>query len=194
MKPAELRQSPQRNQQRRRGASCFWLWTQMTTWGLTERSLSAWITTSITTTLFYSLATATTSGCQLSHKTLALLFSTTFCGASHQDLGTSSPYSADMFLYTIPASWLCLLVYAFLASYTLSPLSPQYVLDCFRGIFAQPTPWFLFAVIDLCLYGSCAYLKIIVILNSKTEKDKSRLLIFGGSCQHWWILLVIYYW
>lgn len=36
-KPAELHQSPQRNHQRRRGASCCWFQTQTTTWGLTER-------------------------------------------------------------------------------------------------------------------------------------------------------------
>lgn len=38
-----------------------------------------------------------------SQRTFALLFSTTFGGISHGDLGTSSPYVAQMFLYTIPS-------------------------------------------------------------------------------------------
>lgn len=37
---------------------------------------------------------------------------TTFCGMSHWDLGTSIPYSTQMFLYVIPATWLYHSVYA----------------------------------------------------------------------------------
>lgn len=43
-----------------------------------------------------------------SHRPLAMLFSTNFGGVSHWELGTPSPYVAQMFLYTIPVTWLCL--------------------------------------------------------------------------------------
>lgn len=62
---------------------------------------------------FFSLSTTTVSrwlasSClsvrkSKSQRTFALLFSTTFGGISHGDLGTSSPYVAQMFLYTIPS-------------------------------------------------------------------------------------------
>ena len=39
-------------------------------------------------------------------QSLALLFSTTFWGVSHLDLG-SGPYSEQMFLYAMPGTWLC---------------------------------------------------------------------------------------
>ena len=51
-----------------------------------------------------------------SHRTLALVFSTTFSGVYHQDLGTSNPHWVQMFLYTIPATWLCLSIDAVPAS------------------------------------------------------------------------------
>ena len=38
-----------------------------------------------------------------SHRCFTLLFSTTFWGVSHLDLGGSSPYLEQMFLYTMPA-------------------------------------------------------------------------------------------
>lgn len=43
-----------------------------------------------------------------SHRPLAMLFSTNFGGVSHWELGTPCPYVAQMFLYTIPVTWLCL--------------------------------------------------------------------------------------
>lgn len=41
-----------------------------------------------------------------SHRTLAMLFSTNFGDVSHWELGTPSPYAAQMFLHTIPATCL----------------------------------------------------------------------------------------
>ena len=45
-------------------------------------------------------------------RNVALLFSTNFCGVPHRDLGNSDPYWVQMFLYTIPATWSCLSIYA----------------------------------------------------------------------------------
>ena len=47
-------------------------------------------------------------------------------------MGGSSPYSEQMFLYTMPATWLC-------RSY-LHFGSCHYVLDCLQGLFAQSAP------------------------------------------------------
>ena len=50
-----------------------------------------------------------------SHRTLAHSFSITLGGVFHSDLGTSSPFSVQMLLYTTSATWLFLL-----PSYTLT--------------------------------------------------------------------------
>lgn len=73
--------------------------------------LSAGIVTSITAAVFFSLSTTTMSGSFVSnclsvlklnsHRILAPLFSTTFGGVSHQDLGTSDLHAAHMLLFLV---------------------------------------------------------------------------------------------
>ncbi|KAI3354393.1 hypothetical protein L3Q82_018913, partial [Scortum barcoo] len=79
-------------------------------------------TTSISTALFCYLSTTTMSGWFIitclsvciwkSHRILARPFSTTFGDVSHFDLGTS----VQIFLYTMPATWLWRSMYALPAS------------------------------------------------------------------------------
>lgn len=64
----------------------------------------------------------------MSHWTLALLFSTTLCVVSLEGLKTFSPHRAQMFLYTIPATWLCLSVYIVRAC-TLHPATMLQILS-----------------------------------------------------------------
>lgn len=56
-----------------------------------------------------------TAGCQSGTQSptgpKSPLFSISFGGVSHWDLGTSSPFAAQMFPYTIPATLFCLSVY-----------------------------------------------------------------------------------
>uniref|UniRef100_A0A3P9CAH7 Taste receptor type 1 member 3 n=1 Tax=Maylandia zebra TaxID=106582 RepID=A0A3P9CAH7_9CICH len=88
--------------------------------------LSFGTATLITTAVFFCLSTTTMSGWLAttilsvciwkSHRILARSFSTTLGGISHFDLGTSRLYSAQMFLYTMPATWLWRSMYALPAS------------------------------------------------------------------------------
>uniref|UniRef100_A0A669AZ21 mitogen-activated protein kinase kinase kinase n=1 Tax=Oreochromis niloticus TaxID=8128 RepID=A0A669AZ21_ORENI len=88
--------------------------------------LSFGTATSITTAVFFCLSTTTMSGWLAttilsvciwkSHRILARSFSITLGGISHFDLGTSRLYSAQMFLYTMPATWLWRSMYALPAS------------------------------------------------------------------------------
>ena len=81
--------------------------------------------TSVTTAFFCCLSINTMSGWLAftslsvsiwrSHRTLAHSFSITLGGVFHSDLGTSSPFSVQMLLYTTSATWLFLL-----PSYTLT--------------------------------------------------------------------------
>ena len=86
------------------------------------------IASSLTAAFFCSLSTNTMSGwfaitslsvwIWKSPRIYALLFSTTCRCVSHFDFGTSNPYSAQMFLHTIPAT--CLWCSMYLpASHTL---------------------------------------------------------------------------
>lgn len=82
---------------------------------------------------------------------LALLFTTAFGCISHWDLGTSSPYATQMFLYTIPATWLWL--------YCMQPQRTSYILllcvrDSRGSSFAQSATRGLLAVVDSCHSGS----------------------------------------
>ncbi len=80
------------------------------------------ITTSITTTFFRCLLINTMSGWLAitsfsvwiweTHRIPARSFLTTLGGVVHSDSGTSSPYSVQMFLDTIPATWLRHFLYA----------------------------------------------------------------------------------
>ncbi len=80
-------------------------------WGLQPRGLQSPLGPQLpslpTTTMSGWLATTILSvWIWKSHRIFALSFSTTFGGVFHLYLGTSSPYSAQMLRYTIPATWL----------------------------------------------------------------------------------------
>ena len=84
-----------------------------------------------------------------SRRILAWSFSTTLGGVSHFDLRTSSPYSKQVFLYSVPAAWLR---HTYVPPACLHLPTCCYALDCLRVIFAQPAS----GVVDPGLNRSCA--------------------------------------
>lgn len=62
-----------------------------------------------------------------SHRILALLFSSTFCGISHLNLGVFSPYTVQMFLYIMLITWLCCSMYVVPACNLYLTLRPVYI-------------------------------------------------------------------
>lgn len=122
-----------------------------------NRSVCASQTTSLTAAVFCSLSSTTMCRWLVSSclsvwnlkfdRILALLFTTAFGGISHWDLGTLSPYATQMFVYTIPATWLWL--------YCMQPQRTSYILllcvrDSQGSSFAQyATRGLLAVVVDL---------------------------------------------
>ena len=103
------------------------------------------------------------------NRVLALSFSTTSGGISHFDFWTFNPYSAQMLLYTIPATWLWRSMYAVPASYTR-----YHVLDCIRGLFAQLAPGVQAGVVDPGLF--CSWAAMI---------SASKMSFRPASSNHW---------
>jgi len=122
--------------------------------------LSLGIATSITTAFFCCLLTNMISGWLAitslsvciwkSHRILAWSFSTTLGGVFHFDLGTSSPHSPD-----VPVHYASHVVMVFHVRCSCLHLTTCcYVLNCLRGIFAQPAQSCLVCCAE-CLFLCC---------------------------------------
>ncbi|TWW56342.1 Plexin-A1 [Takifugu flavidus] len=108
---------------------------------LSTTTMSGWLATTILSVWIWK-----------SHRILACLFSSTFGGVSHLDPGTSSPYSVQMFLYTMPATWLCCSMYALPANI----LHPAVILPLRFWVNVIKNPQFVFdihknSITDACL-------------------------------------------
>lgn len=87
-----------------------WLSTSSPALLSTPRYLTSVLCTSFRMLLSLWIVTSTFFWCLLvclwkSHRILNWSFSTTFGGVSHFDLRASSPFSAQLFLYPMPATW-----------------------------------------------------------------------------------------
>lgn len=86
-----------------------------------------------------------------SQRILTLMFSTCFCGVAQWERGNSHPHLAQMFLYTIPTTWL--------SAHTVPAciLRPATLCWSFSGASSGALQmWVLFAVVDPFFSGSAA--------------------------------------
>lgn len=121
----------------------------------------------------------------LYHRTLALLFSTTFRGISHQDLGIPSPCAY------FPVHYPSLLVEPVsLCCPSLDLRSCYYVLDSLLGAFIHSATWILSVSVDSCFYGPgaqglCCFLTWPFVAIGRISLCQPVPLSVDGTSQGW---------
>lgn len=128
----------------------------------------------------------------LYHRTLALLFSTTFRGISHQGLGIPSP------CVYFPVHYPSLLVGPVsLCCPSLALRSCYYELDSLLGAFIHSATWILSVSVDSCFYGPgaqglCCFLTWPFVAIGRISLCQPVPLSLDGTAQGWtWLSVTV---